>query len=105
EVGEGEGLGDDPAGIVVSETARDEGLELGTVVTLDRVGTELEVVGFTEGQATFGHVDIAYVPLGTWQLVAGGDAPAGRPTPDDLAALDSDRASVVALQAVEGSAI
>lgn len=105
EVGEGEGLGDDPAGIVVSATARDEGLELGTVVTLDRIGTELEVVGFTEGQATFGHVDIAYVPLRTWQLIAGGDAPAARPTADDLAALDSDRASVVALQAVEGSAI
>ena len=45
-------------GIVVSETAREQGLELGSIVTLDRTDVEFEVIGFTEGQSTFGHVDV-----------------------------------------------
>lgn len=103
EVSSGEGLGG-PAGIVVSETARDAGLELGTVITLDRINTELEVVGFTKGQATFGHVDIAYLPLATWQLIAAGQAPDGSaPTQAQLAALDFEQASVIALQGTDGS--
>ena len=98
---EGHGL-EDPAGIVVSATA--EGLELGTVVTLDRIDTELEVVGFTDGQATFGHVDVAYLPLQTWQLIAAGEAPAGSaPTADELAALDFDEYSVIGLLGEAGS--
>lgn len=105
EVSSGEGLAQ-PAGIVVSETAQDQGLDLGSVVTLDRIGTELEVVGFTDGQATFGHVDVAYVPLGTWQLIAAGQSPdGGRPSADQVAAVDFDQASVVALQAVDGTAL
>jgi putative ABC transport system permease protein len=95
---------DGPAGIVVSESLRGEGIDLGTVITLDRINTELEVVGFTEGQATFGHVDIAYLPLATWQLIAAGQAPDGAaPTDAHLAALDFDQASVIALQGAEGS--
>ena len=104
-VSAGQGVGE-PAGIVVSESAQSEGIELGTLVTLDQIGTELEVVGFTDGQATFGHVDIAYLPLGTWQLIAAGQAPAdGAPTAEQVAELDFEQASVVALQAVEGSAL
>ena len=34
-----------PAGIVVSESLRGDGIDLGTVITLDRINTELEVVG------------------------------------------------------------
>lgn len=89
----------DPAGIVVSKTAQAQGLERGTIIILDRIGTELEVVGLTDGQATFGHVDVAYLPLGTWQLIAAGQAPEdGRPTADQVGAVDVDRACVVALQ-------
>ncbi len=86
-------------GIVVSEPLRDAGIEIGTRVTLDRVGMELTVVGFTEGQATFGHVDVAYLPLDTWRLIAAGLAPEGAPTAADLAGLDFPYASVVAVQA------
>src|SRR5690606_29943013 len=93
----------DPAGIVVSETMREEGVEIGTVLTLERVGTELEVVGFTEGQATFGHVDVAWTPLATWQLITLGEAPAAAPTAEDLAAHEADHASDIALQGVPGS--
>ena len=104
-VSEGSPLAE-PAGVVVSETLRDEGVEIGTVVTLDQFGTELAVVGFTDGQATFGHVDVAYAPLATWQLITIGQAPEGSaPTAEDLAALTADHASVIALQGVEGSAL
>ena len=85
-------------GIVVSETLQDEGVELGTVLTLERIDTELTVVGFTEGQATFGHVNIAYAPLSTWQLIAAGQAPAGAPSQQDVDAMDFGYSSVVALQ-------
>ena len=96
---EGEALGDELGGIVVSETARGEGLELGSVVTLDRVDVELTVIGFTEGQATFGHVDVAYLPIDTWRLLASGTAAAGEPTAEAIDALDYDFSSVVALSA------
>lgn len=92
-------------GIVVSETAKDEGLELGTVFTLDRIDTKLKVVGFTRGQATFGHVDMAYIPLDTWRLIAAGAAEPGFPTQAQVEALDSDTASVIAIRAEEGAAI
>ncbi|WP_374928162.1 ABC transporter permease [Kytococcus sedentarius] len=100
---DGEALGG-PAGIVVSESLRSEGIDLGTVISLDRIDTQLEVVGFTDGQATFGHVDIAYLPLGTWQLIAAGQAPADQaPTAEQVDALDFDQASVIALQGAEGT--
>ncbi|NLB46733.1 MAG: ABC transporter permease [Microbacteriaceae bacterium] len=89
-------------GIVVSETAKAEGLKLGTVITLDRVDTEREVVGFTEGQATFGHVDMAYLHLDTWRLIASGAAQAGFPTQEQVDALDFNVASVIAIQAEDG---
>lgn len=96
----------EPHGIVVSEPLREEGLDIGSTVTLDRIGTELEVIGFTDGQATFGHVNIAYLPLATWQLIAAGQAPAdGPPTQDHLADLDFTQASVVAIRALEGSGL
>ncbi len=104
EVSEGQQVGP-VAGIVVSETARDEGIDLGTVLTLDRIDTELTVIGFTQGQATFGHVDIAYLPLATWQLIAAGQAPAGAPTADHVDGLDFELGSVVALRAADGRSI
>jgi putative ABC transport system permease protein len=92
-------------GIVVSETAKDEGLELGTVITLDRIDTKLKVVGFTDGQATFGHVDMAYIPLDVWRLIAAGAAEPGFPTEAQVKALDSDTASVIAIEAESGAKI
>jgi len=102
ERSEGAALGDTD-GIVVSSTAKAEGIHLGTVVTLDRIDTKLRVVGFTEGQATFGHVDVAYLPLKTWQLISSGKAAAGTPAESQLSALDFKTASVVAVQAGAGT--
>src|SRR5690606_30168617 len=98
-VSSGRSVGDDLGGIVVSETAKSEGLELGTVVTVDRIGVELTVVGFTEGQATFGHVDVAYLPLDTWRLIASNTAGPGAPAADAISALDYSYSSVVAIRA------
>lgn len=68
-------LGTDPYQIVVSATAIDAGVRLGDTVTLDRIGTRLTVVGVLDGQHTFGHVDVAYVPLRTWQEIRVGAGP------------------------------
>ncbi|HEX5200616.1 ABC transporter permease [Paractinoplanes rhizophilus] len=59
---QGTGLGS-PDGIVVSRTALDAGLRLGDTVVIDRIGTRFTVVGVTADQHTYGHVDVAYVPL------------------------------------------
>lgn len=93
------------AGIIVSEPLRDEGVELGTVVILDRLDLELTVIGFTEGQATFGHVDVAYLPIDTWRLMAAGLAEPGAPTPDQIDEMDFGYASVVAILTEEGANI
>ncbi len=87
-----------PDGIVVSETAKTAGVELGTIVTLDRSGVELTVVGFTNGQATFGHVDVAYIPIATWQLIESNSAAPGAPTAIQADASGYDYASVVAIK-------
>lgn len=104
EISEGKNLGA-LDGLVVSETMREEGVEIGTVLTLDRIGTELKVVGFTDGQATFGHVNVAYVPLTTWRMIAAGIAPEGVPTAEDAKGMDFNYSSVVALQAVDGTTL
>ncbi len=103
-VSSGDGLGA-VEGIVVSEPLRDAGISVGTVITLDRLDVELTVVGFTQGQATFGHVDVAYLPLGTWQLIAAGPSQPGAPTKEQVDALDFAYSSVVALQAADGASV
>ena len=59
-------------GIVVGETALRAGLRLGDTVTVDTLGTRLKVVGVMAGQHTFGHVEVAYVPLPLWQRIHAG---------------------------------
>ncbi|MFT2816723.1 ABC transporter permease [Leifsonia sp. A12D58] len=98
EVSSGSGLST-PKGIVVSETAKSEGLAIGTVVTLDRIDVELTVVGFTDGQATFGHVDVAYLPIDTWRLIASNTTQPGAPTQEQIDNVDYPYSSVVAIAA------
>ncbi|RMI32739.1 ABC transporter permease [Nocardia stercoris] len=73
---------DAPDGIVVSSTAAGHGIRLGDTVTVDRLGTTLRVVGITGDQRTFGHVDVAYVPLPRWQEIHAGLAPGERAEPE-----------------------
>lgn len=61
-----------PDEIVISATAAEEGIEIGDVVTVEQLGTKLRVVGVLGAQHTFGHVDVGYVPLRTWQEIRAG---------------------------------
>jgi putative ABC transport system permease protein len=90
---EGTGLGG-PDGIVVSRTAVEAGLRLGDIVTIDRIGARLTVVGATGDQRTYGHVDVAYLPLATWQRLHQGVGPG-----EDLRASATTEATAVAIRA------
>lgn len=89
---QGSGLAE-PDGIVVSDTALENGAHLGDTVVIDRLGTTLRIVGVTSGKQTFGHVDVAYVPLRTWQEIHAGAKP-GEAVPQHA----YREASAVALQ-------
>jgi putative ABC transport system permease protein len=62
-----------PGEILVSSTAKEDGMGVGQVLVVDRLGTELTVVGVAGEQHTYGHVDIAYVPLRTAVALRGTD--------------------------------
>ncbi|MFE7404688.1 ABC transporter permease [Isoptericola sp. NPDC057559] len=89
-----------PDGIVVSDTVTDLGLGVGDTVTIDRLGTDLTIVGVLDGQHTFGHVDVAYVPLATWQEIHAGAEPSADVRPEAY-----DEATAVALRAEDGATI
>ncbi|MFE6510877.1 ABC transporter permease [Nocardioides sp. NPDC057767] len=72
EVAEGTALTGAPDEIVVSATAAEDGVEVGDVVTVEQTGTEVRVVGVMADQHTFGHVDVGYLPLRTWQEIRAG---------------------------------
>lgn len=72
-----------PGQIVVAGTLKDEGVAVGDTVEIDQIGTKLEVVGFLDGQHTYGHVDVGYVDLRTWQEIRAGVRP-GEPVPDHV---------------------
>jgi putative ABC transport system permease protein len=99
-VAAGTGLGADAHGIVVSSTVAELGVVLGDVIVLDRLGTELTVVGITADQRTFGHVDVAYVPLRTWQEIHAGPTD-GQPPP----ASAYNEATAVAVLARSGATV
>ncbi|MBF6274691.1 MULTISPECIES: FtsX-like permease family protein [Nocardia] len=94
---QGTGL-DRPDGIVVSATALDKGARLGDTVVIDRLGTTLTIVGVTAGKQTFGHVDVAYVPLHTWQQIHAGAKPG-----EQVREQSYREASAVALRAQPGA--
>lgn len=61
--------------VVISPTAAEEGIDIGDVVRVEPSGTELRVVGVLADQHTFGHVDVGFVPLRTWQEIRVGVRP------------------------------
>ncbi|MEU3167584.1 ABC transporter permease [Streptosporangium sp. NPDC006930] len=99
EVAEGAGLGA-ADGIVVSASALDDGLRVGDVVTVDRIGTKLTVIGATADQHTFGHVDVAYLPLATWQRLHTGAGPDDEVRPEAMT-----EATAVAIRAESGATL
>jgi putative ABC transport system permease protein len=61
--------------VLLSATAREAGVHLGDVITVTPAGNTLQVAGFLDGQHTFGHVDVGYVDLRTWQEIRAGIKP------------------------------
>lgn len=96
-VAEGAPLGGD-TDVVLSDSARAIGVELGDTIVVDRLGTRLDVVGFTSDKRTFGHVDVAYLPLSTWQEIHAG-VRLGEQVPPSA----YTEASVVAIEGVDGA--
>ncbi len=90
-------------GVVLSASAAEDGVKVGDVLTIDRVGTELRVIGFTTGQDTFGHVNVGYVPLSTWQYLSMALEAPGPVTEADVATVTHNVASAIAIKAVGGS--
>jgi putative ABC transport system permease protein len=96
EVLSGEGLGRLENGVIISELLAERGLKIGDHFILDRVQTELEVVGIT-AEYNIGHVPIVYTPLRKWQEAAYGP-PGGPPPGEKLPDVLYDYASIVALK-------
>jgi putative ABC transport system permease protein len=69
--------------VVISRTAADQGVAVGDTLTLEPAGTPLKVVGVLAGQHTYGHVDVGYLPLRSWQQIAAG-VRAGDTVPDHV---------------------
>jgi len=73
----------EPGQILLAGTLEEEGVAVGDVIVVDQLEKELEVVGFIDGQHTFGHVDVGYVDLRTWQEIRAGVRP-GDEVPDHV---------------------
>lgn len=96
EVREGEGLGRVENGVIISELLVERGLKLGDTFILDRVLTELKVVGIVD-EFNIGHVPIVYTPMRKWQEATYGP-PGGPPPGEKLPDILYDYASIIALQ-------
>lgn len=78
-----------PPGLVLSEEFREAGIEVGDVLTIVGVDEKLPVLGFTYA-GSYGHVDIAFTQLATWQHLLYGDKARGRFSAIALRADDPD---------------
>lgn len=86
--------------VVISRTAAEEGVDIGDTIILQPSEAELTVVDILEDQHTFGHVDVGYVPLRTWQEVRTG-VREGDLVPDRVYA----EFTAVAVQLEEGAGV
>jgi len=93
----GSPLGGTEEGVIVSRLlAERDGVEIGDRITLDRVLTEMEVVGIAE-ERNIGHIPIIYAPLRKWQEATYG--PPGGPAPgEELPDVVFDFVSILALE-------
>jgi putative ABC transport system permease protein len=94
---QGEGLGRVANGVIISKLAADKGLKIGDRITLDRVLTELTVVGVTADERNYEHSPILYAALPKWQEATYGP-PGGAPPGEKLPAAVFDYASAIALE-------
>jgi putative ABC transport system permease protein len=88
--GEGKGLEDGGAGIVITQEIADLGVRVGDVLTADRSEVRLEVVGLVDETVSYGHIGVAYADLDTWRHLHYG-------LPGDLPEAAGRQATAVAL--------
>ena len=100
-VSRGEQLGRLENGVIISSKLVEKGIDIGDSFILDRVLTELEVVGVTD-EHYIGHVPIVYTKLRKWQEATYGP-PGGPPPGEKLPSILFDYASVIALQLEPGT--
>lgn len=96
----GEQLGRLENGVIVSRDLVDEGVGIGDTITLDRVLTELVVVGIVAESRNIGHLPIIYAPLRKWQEATYGP-PGGPPPGEELPDIVFDFVSIIMLQLAE----
>lgn len=90
----------DRAAVLLGQNAEDAGVRIGDTVVLDQLDTPLTVAGFLDGQHTFGHVDVGYLDLRTWQEIRAG-VREGETAP----AHTYEQATAIALRAAPGADI
>lgn len=103
-VDEGDQLGSLENGVIISGMLLDDGIGIGDTIILDRVLTELKVVGIVEEERNIGHLPIVYTPLPKWQEATYGP-PGGPPPGEKLPDILFDFVSVIAIQLEEGTDI
>jgi len=99
--GEGAALGSTGNGVVISRMLADAGVGIGDTLVLERVLTELEVVGIIGEERNIGHIPVVYAPLRKWQEATYGP-PGGAPPGEQLPSVLFDFASVIALRLAPG---
>jgi putative ABC transport system permease protein len=92
----GEQLGELDNGVIVSQLLADKGVKIGDTIVLDRVLTELKVVGITT-ERNIGHIPIVFAKLPKWQEATYGP-PGGMPPGEKFPDVVYDYVSVIALQ-------
>ena len=97
----GEQLGRLENGVIIASKLVEKGIDIGDTFILDRVLTELEVIGVTD-EHYIGHVPIIYTLLPKWQEATYGP-PGGPPPGEKLPSILFDYASVIALQLEPGT--
>jgi putative ABC transport system permease protein len=100
-VSRGEQLGRLENGVIIASKLVEKGIDIGDTFILDRVLTELEVIGVTD-EHYIGHVPIVYTKLRKWQEATYGP-PGGPPPGEKLPSILFDYASVIALQLEPGT--
>lgn len=90
-----------PPGLILAEAAREQGAHIGDLFRLGGSGIELPVVGFAAA-GSYGHVELAFASLTTWQQVVYGADARGRFSAIALQLADgTDIAAVDALAGTE----
>jgi putative ABC transport system permease protein len=100
-VSSGEQLGWSENGVIISRDLLDDGVKIGDTIFLDRVLTELVVIGVVEDSRNIGHLPIIYAPLRKWQEATYGP-PGGPPPGEKLPDVVFDFVSIIMLQLEDG---